>query len=81
MSDVGRPAPSFCLVDTAGTTVASETLWDARPALLVFYKSSCPTCQLAMPLVEPLFRAYGAQMAVVGISQDDVAPTRAFAVF
>lgn len=79
MSLVGNPAPSFRLSDTAGTLHTGDALWGERPALLVFYKSGCPTCQLALPLVEPMFQAYGARMAVVGISQDDVAATQAFA--
>jgi len=29
------------------------------PAVLVFFKVSCPTCQYALPFFERLYKAYG----------------------
>src|SRR5215471_13868270 len=44
-----------------------------KKALLVFFETDCPTCQLALPYLNAL---KGAQ--VIGLSQDDEAQTRDF---
>jgi peroxiredoxin len=46
------------------------------PALLVFFKVTCPVCQLTLPFLNRIHRSGG--MAVYGISQDDVRDTREF---
>jgi peroxiredoxin len=79
MSTEGLQAPTFALPDLDGRLLASETVWRDRPALLLFYKVTCPTCQLAMPRIEAMHQAYGESLAVVGISQDDETATAAFA--
>jgi peroxiredoxin len=50
-------------------------LQPGRKALLVFFETDCPTCQLALPYLNPLS---GDSVQVIGISQDDDAPTREF---
>src|SRR2546423_7842018 len=45
-----------------------------RPALLVFFETDCPTCQLALPYLNFL----PGSIQVLGISQDDQASTREF---
>jgi peroxiredoxin len=47
----------------------------AGPVLLVFYKISCPVCQLTLPFLE---RIANGSLPVVAISQDDDAGTRRF---
>jgi peroxiredoxin len=43
----------------------------ARLTLAVFFKTTCPTCQLTWPYLERLHQSYrGAGLAVWGISQD-----------
>ncbi len=46
------------------------------PALLAFYKISCPVCQLTAPYLERL--AANKALQVIGISQDDAGATRGF---
>ena len=46
-----------------------------RPALLVFFETDCPTCQLALPYLNALAKA---PIRLIGISQDDEASTREF---
>ncbi|HET9886033.1 MAG TPA: TlpA disulfide reductase family protein [bacterium] len=44
------------------------------PALLVFFKTSCPTCRWALPYFEQLHRLAGAEvLSVIGIAEDDEA--------
>jgi hypothetical protein len=42
-------------------------------ALLVFFETDCPTCQLALPYLNAL-----SGVQIIGLSQDDDAPTREF---
>lgn len=38
--------------------------------VLVFYKVTCPTCQLTLPFVEKMHKLYGDKMTFYGIVQD-----------
>jgi peroxiredoxin len=46
-----------------------------KPALLVFFETDCPTCQLALPYLNGL---NGDSVQVLGISQDSETSTREF---
>ena len=46
--------------------------------LLVFYKVSCPTCQLTLPFVERMFKSYGDRIRFLGVSQDECPDTEEF---
>ncbi len=52
------------------------------PAVLIFFKSECPTCQYAIPFFERLFvnklKDRDDRLAFVGISQNDAGETREF---
>jgi len=68
---VGQAAPAFSLKGLDGK---SFTLYkdDARMTLVVFFKTTCPTCALAFPYIEKIYRAYrDAGLAVWGVSQHD----------
>lgn len=68
---VGQAAPAFSLKGLDGK---SFTLYkdDARMTLVVFFKTTCPTCAMAFPYIEKIHRAYcNAGLAVWGISQHD----------
>ena len=50
-----------------------------RPAVLAFFKVSCPTCQYAFPFLERLYKAYaGKGVSLFGISQNGAKDTAAF---
>ncbi|MGC2448539.1 MAG: TlpA disulfide reductase family protein, partial [Candidatus Sulfotelmatobacter sp.] len=50
------------------------------PVVLAFFKVSCPTCQYTLPFLQRLHKAYGDEgVRLVGISQNDVTETAAFA--
>src|ERR1700754_1566046 len=54
-----------------------ESALPVGEVLLVFFKISCPTCQLALPFLERQHRS--GQLVVYGISQDKADATAAFA--
>jgi peroxiredoxin len=72
----GSPAPGFRLSSLEGGD-ATLAEWTARGrVLLVFFKVSCPVCQLSMPFLE---RMHGSdRLAICGISQNDAGDTREF---
>lgn len=72
----GAGAPPFTLTDGDGTPRSLADLTAAGPVLLTFFKISCPTCQLAMPVVAELERRYGDAIPVVGVTQTEMAKTR-----
>ena len=74
--DAGTRAPDFQLSRLEGGEASFAELAAGRPVLLVFFKVTCPVCQLTMPFLERL-HASGA-LAVCGISQNDAADTREF---
>jgi peroxiredoxin len=74
MLETGRPAPEFSLKDVAGKRHSLRENLKAGPVLLVFFKISCPTCQLTLPFLERLATA----VRVIGIGQDDAKSTKEF---
>jgi peroxiredoxin len=74
--EAGSQAPSFRLKDLNGGMVSLEEILAKGPALLAFFKISCPVCQLTFPYLERL--AAGSGIQIVGISQDDMNATEAF---
>jgi peroxiredoxin len=73
----GVRAPDFQLERLRGGTASLANLTAAGPALLAFFKVTCPVCQFTLPFLERLHAA-GA-LDVYGISQNDDADTREFA--
>ena len=65
---IGGTAPDFRLESLAGEVETLETVTAHGPALLVFYKVSCPTCQLTLPY---LGRLAGSGLQVYAICQND----------
>lgn len=72
---VGDTAPPFTLPDAGGTPRTLGELTAAGAALLVFFKTSCPTCRLALPAVGELERRYGDVVPVVAVTQTAMATT------
>ena len=77
LPQVGARAPEFRLPRLDGGEVSLAEIVAEGPALLAFFKVSCPVCQLTFPFLERLHRA--GTLPVYGISQDDAIDTRAFA--
>ncbi|HEY1937496.1 MAG TPA: TlpA disulfide reductase family protein [Candidatus Angelobacter sp.] len=59
----------------AENAIAIPGLVTGRKAVLVFFETDCPTCQLALPYLNALKRD---SVQVIGLSQDDAASTREF---
>jgi peroxiredoxin len=76
MLEAGVRAPSFELKNLNGEKRSLEDILGKGPALLAFYKVSCPVCQLTAPYLERL--AAGSSLPIVGISQDDDGATKGF---
>ena len=76
MLEAGVPAPSFELEDLDGEKRSLQDILGKGPALLAFYKISCPVCQLAFPYLERL--AAGQSLQIIAISQDDDSSTKGF---
>ena len=72
----GAKAPSFRLVGVDGSSRTLEDILAGGPALLAFFKISCPVCQLTAPYLDRL--AANKTLQVIGISQDDAGATRGF---
>ncbi len=74
--DPGSRAPDFRLPRLDGGTTALQQLLANGPALIVFFKTTCPVCQLTLPFLEPIHKA--GTLPVYAISQDDARDTREF---
>ncbi len=72
----GDRAPSLDLPGLAGGTVPVGAAPDRARTLLFFFKVDCPTCPVALPVVETLRQTYGDAVQVIGVSQDDAEATR-----
>ncbi len=59
--------PPFRLTDL---TNAVRHFPNGRPALLVFMKEDCPTCNASAPLLELAQRHFGSSVQVLGLGQD-----------
>lgn len=74
--DSGARAPEFRRELLSGGTTTLAEILAGGPALLAFFKISCPVCQLTFPFLERIHAA-GA-VRIFGISQNDAADTREF---
>ncbi|MEO8371183.1 MAG: TlpA disulfide reductase family protein [Candidatus Solibacter sp.] len=77
--DIGTPAPGFRLAALEGGEATLAGLTAEARVLLVFFKISCPVCQLSMPFLERLHASGG--LRIYGISQNDAESTREFAEY
>lgn len=76
MVPAGEQAPAFELKKLADGRKSLQDILKNGPALLAFYKISCPVCQLTAPYLERL--SASTELQVIGISQDDVQATEGF---
>jgi peroxiredoxin len=78
MLNINDIAPDFILPRLANS---KEQLYsnDGRFTFLVFYKFSCPTCQLTLPYINKIHEAYGNDVRFFAIAQDNAEKTEQFA--
>jgi peroxiredoxin len=75
----GHTAPRFSLKALDGKEYSLEKLLERGPAVVAFFKISCPVCQFTFPFLQRLHERYAGQGAtVIGVSQDDAAITKQF---
>jgi peroxiredoxin len=74
--EVGQRAPEFRLNRVGGGSVSVQEIAASGPALLAFYKVSCPVCQLTFPYLDKIHSP--GRLTVYGISQNSEADTRDF---
>ena len=76
----GVLAPDFKLTTTEGKTVSLRDSLRRGPVLAAFFKISCPVCQMTLPYLERIYKAYPSErFTFVGVSQNDKKDTLAFA--
>ena len=72
--------PDFTLKNTSGGPVRLSEYQKGGPVLLVFFKHDCPTCQLAMPFLERIYRrCRGKSLAFLAVIEDGKLEAAAFA--
>ena len=64
------PAPDFALKNTSGGTLRLSEYRKQAPVLLAFFRRDCPTCRLALPFIERLYRRHGRALRFLGIVQE-----------
>ncbi len=75
----GHTAPGFSLKALDGKEYSLEKLLERGPAVVAFFKISCPVCQFTFPFLQRLHERYAGQGAtVIGVSQDDARDTKEF---
>jgi peroxiredoxin len=77
----GALAPQFEIQDLEGTRHTLAEILGRGPALLAFFKVSCPVCQYTFPFLERVYQGAGreaGEVQIIGVSQDKAATTRGF---
>jgi peroxiredoxin len=76
----GSEAPGFSLNSLDGTEYSLQKLRQEGPAVVAFFKVSCPVCQFTFPFLERIYKHYGGDgVTFLGVSQDDARDTKDFA--
>ena len=79
MLPVGAHAPEFQLPDLGGAQQTLGGILANGPALVAFFKVSCPVCQYTFPFLERLHQgAKPGAVQMVAISQDNAGATEQF---
>lgn len=80
MLGAGDRAPDFELPDVSQQRYRLSDALGQGPVLVVFWKTSCKTCDVAFPYLQRLAEAYeGGSWQLLGISQEGMAESAAFA--
>lgn len=78
--EAGVQAPEIELQYLDGGKFSLNEARKKGPIVAAFFKVSCPVCQMALPFLDRIFRAYekSGKFTFVGVSQDNAADTKAF---
>lgn len=78
--EAGVHAPEINLAFPDGHRFSLSDALKKGPVIAVFFKVSCPVCQLALPYFDRIYKAHGSsgKFTFVGVSQDNAADTEAF---
>jgi peroxiredoxin len=77
--ETGHTAPGFSLKALDGKEYSLGKLLERGPAVVAFFKISCPVCQFTFPFLQRLHERYASDnVTVMGVSQDDAGETKAF---
>jgi peroxiredoxin len=75
----GVRAPEVSLPLLGGGKFELASALKRGPVLLVFFKISCPVCQMALPYLQRIYQHFpGSKLQIVGISQNDAKATAGF---
>lgn len=74
---VGAAAPDFELPELDGGVVRLREWLVAGPVVVAFFKTTCPTCMLALPFLERIHQ-HTSRLRVLAVSQDGAEATRRF---
>lgn len=78
--EAGVKAPGIELQYLDGSKFSLNEARKKGPVVAAFFKVSCPVCQMALPYLDRIFKAYekSGKFTFVGVSQDNAADTKAF---
>lgn len=78
--EAGVQAPEIELQYLDGKKFSLKEERKKGPVVAVFFKVSCPVCQMALPYLDRIYKAYARSGAFtfIGVSQDNAADTRTF---
>lgn len=79
MTEAGAPALPFTLPAIDGRAYALPSDLQGRPGVLVFFKSTCGTCDLAFPYINRLQDTYPEGWHLWAIAQDPPETAREYA--
>jgi peroxiredoxin Q/BCP len=75
----GKKAPEFLIHGMDGKTHSLSSLIERGPAVVAFFKVSCPVCQFTFPFLQRIYERFGGDsVSFVGVSQDDASATKRF---
>lgn len=78
--DPGMNAPDFDLPGTIAQRYTRQGQLAEKGAILAFFKTECPTCQLSFPFIERLYqRLKGSPISFLAIGQNDAEEIAEFA--
>lgn len=80
MLETGALAPHFTLLGTDGREYSLPGHLDGKPAVLVFFKDKCDTCDIAFPYINRLREAYpNGDWIIWAVAQEPADKARAYA--